>query len=142
MHCRVYILFVSVTSHVQDTDHPPQKLNKLLPFVAIGTVADCQSILEPTNRLLVKAGLSLISKEQTPYPGLDELTKQTALSDKQHQGYQIGSRDLAFTYSPILNSSGRMSHAKLSIQTLIADKSLAPSLAQELIETNQNANKM
>jgi single-stranded-DNA-specific exonuclease len=115
----------------------PKKLNKLLPFVAIGTVADCQSILEPTNRLLVKAGLSLISKEQTPYPGLDELTKQTALSDKQHQGYQIGSRDLAFTYSPILNSSGRMSHAKLSIQTLIADKSLAPSLAQELIETNQ-----
>ena len=31
------------------------KLNRLLPLVAIGTVADCQSIIEPTNRMLVKA---------------------------------------------------------------------------------------
>jgi single-stranded-DNA-specific exonuclease len=113
-----------------------KKMNRLLPFVAIGTVADCQSILEPTNRLLVKAGLNILNQGQTPYPGLNELTKQTALGDKQIQGYQIGSRDLAFTYSPILNSSGRMSHAKLSIDTLAASKTNAPKLAQELVATN------
>jgi single-stranded DNA-specific DHH superfamily exonuclease len=113
-----------------------KKMNRLLPFVAIGTVADCQSILEPTNRLLVKAGLNTINQGQIPYPGLNELTKQTALGDKQMQGYQIGSRDLAFTYSPILNSSGRMSHAKLSIDTLAANPGNSSLLAQELIATN------
>lgn len=123
------------------------RLNKLLPFVAIGTVADCQSVLEPTNRLLIKAGLKLMQQPICP-GGLKDLLFLTGLQAKIDQGYQLTSQDLAFILSPILNSSGRLTHARLSIRTLLADPNstvspnpdlypnLSQQLALELIETN------
>jgi single-stranded-DNA-specific exonuclease len=97
------------------------KLNRLLPFVAIGTVADCQSIIEPTNRLLVKAGLQILQKNTHKIHGLDQLMTRAGLSKKISEGYQLTSQDLGFVLSPILNSSGRISHARLSIATLLKD---------------------
>jgi single-stranded-DNA-specific exonuclease len=96
-------------------------LNRLLPLVAIGTVADCQSIIEPTNRLLVKAGLQIMQNNTHKIPGLDQLMTQAGLSKKISEGYQLTSQDLGFVLSPILNSSGRISHARLSIATLLKD---------------------
>ncbi len=124
------------------------RLNRLLPLVAIGTVADCQSILEPTNRLLVKAGLQIIQKNQHAINGLSELLVQTELASKMQNGYIIGSSDLGFTLSPILNSSGRLSHAKLSISVLLGNRSDEKSTqklfenTQKLIETNTNRKQM
>lgn len=113
-------------------------LNSLLGFVAIGTIADCQSILEPTNRLLVRTGLKIISTNQYSYLGLQALMVQTGLQDKINQGYILTSQDLGFILSPILNASGRISHAKLSIQTLLSDnRDKANLLANELIATNE-----
>lgn len=100
----------------------PKKLNKLLPFVAIGTIADCQSIAETTNRILVKAGLRIM-QHPSSFVGLEELLSQTGLRAKTYSGYKINSQDLAFTLSPILNSSGRLSHARLSIAALLCDNS-------------------
>lgn len=97
------------------------KLNRLLPLVAIGTVADCQSIIEPTNRLLVKAGLQILQSNSHKIAGLTELMNQANLSKKIQEGYQLTSQDLGFVLSPILNSSGRISHARLSIATLLKD---------------------
>jgi single-stranded-DNA-specific exonuclease len=114
------------------------RLNALLPFVAIGTVADCQSILEPCNRMLVKAGLKMLQEHKHNNQGLEQLLEQTGLSEKMNQGYQLTSQDLGFTLSPILNSSGRLSHAKLSISTLLADTPVkSKELAEKLIATNQ-----
>jgi single-stranded-DNA-specific exonuclease len=96
-------------------------LNRLLPLVAIGTVADCQSIIEPTNRLLVKAGLQILQNDTHKIVGLQELMTQTGLNKKLIEGYQLTSQDLGFVLSPILNSSGRISHARLSIATLLKD---------------------
>ena len=43
------------------------KLGDLLDYVALGTVADCVSLgSSETNRAIVKAGLSLIRKQQRP----------------------------------------------------------------------------
>jgi single-stranded-DNA-specific exonuclease len=98
------------------------KLNRLLPLVAIGTVADCQSIIEPTNRLLVKAGLQIMQNVTHKIVGLNELMAQAGLSKKISEGYQLTSQDLGFVLSPILNSSGRISHARLSIATLLKDQ--------------------
>jgi single-stranded-DNA-specific exonuclease len=95
------------------------KLNRLLPLVAIGTVADCQSIIEPTNRLLVKAGLQILQSSSHKIAGLAELMQEAGLSKKIQAGYQLTSQDLGFVLSPILNSSGRISHARLSIATLL-----------------------
>lgn len=123
-------------------------LNRLLPLVAIGTVADCQSILDTTNRLLVKAGLQIITKNQHRIEGLTELLIQTGLWAKMESGYQIGSQDLGFTLSPILNSSGRLSHAKLSISVLLGQKTNAENSeklvenTKKLIQTNTDRKQM
>ena len=136
-----------------------KKLNRLLPLVAIGTIADCQSIIEPTNRLLVKAGLSILQRGSHNIIGLNELIDQTGLKAKITQGYELNSMDLGFTLSPILNSSGRISHARLSITTLITNNRLtnqvnlvkenepffnqpAKELASILIQTNQDRKLM
>ena len=136
-----------------------KKLNRLLPLVAIGTIADCQSIIEPTNRLLVKAGLSILQRSSHNIIGLNELIDQTGLKAKIAQGYELNSMDLGFTLSPILNSSGRISHARLSITTLITNNRLtnqvnlvkenepffnqpAKELAASLIQTNQDRKLM
>jgi single-stranded-DNA-specific exonuclease len=125
-------------------------LNKLLPLVAIGTVADCQSILDQTNRLLVKSGLQILQNKKHGIVGLAELMNQTGLYKKMEAGYKLNSQDLGYTLSPILNSSGRISHARLSISTLIAESGnalipenqefrdlSAEDLAGRLIATNQ-----
>lgn len=106
-------------------------LNKLLPLVAIGTVADCQSILDQTNRLLVKSGLQILQNKKHGIIGLSELIEQTGLNKKMDAGYKLNSQDLGFTLSPILNSSGRISHARLSISTLITAK------GRSLVKENQ-----
>lgn len=125
-------------------------LNKLLPLVAIGTVADCQSILDQTNRLLVKSGLQILQNKKHGIVGLNELMNQTGLYKKMEAGYRLNSQDLGYTLSPILNSSGRISHARLSISTLVAESGnalipenqefrdlSAEDLAGKLIATNQ-----
>jgi single-stranded-DNA-specific exonuclease len=118
-----------------------KKLNRLLPLVAIGTIADCQSIREPHNRLLVRSGLYIIKTNQHDLDGLTALLDGTGLSQKMLQGYSIGSQDIAFTFSPILNSSGRMSHAKLSIALMLAQKdpSVMPYAGEGLIEGSSQA---
>lgn len=120
-----------------------KKLNPLLVYVAIGTVADCQSITEPTNRLLVKAGLQLFNNQNYHSLGLEQLAILTGLKAKQDQGYKVQSSDLGYLFSPILNSSGRISHARLSIELLISnDLEKAKLLATELIQTNNSRKEM
>lgn len=118
-----------------------KNLNKLLPFVAIGTVADCQSVIDPINRLLVKTGMQYLETSKGFYPGLKELIKQTGLAEKIDQGYLLSSQDMGYTLSPILNSSGRVTHAQLSIQSLIEEEN-PKQVASELIETNQQRKLM
>ncbi len=119
------------------------KLNTLLGLVAIGTMADCQSVLDPTNRLLVRSGLQIVQQGKHTLPGLHSLLQHSGLQNKLTQGYKLTSQDLSFVLGPILNSSGRISHARLSIETLIAqDSSQADLLAQELIATNENRKRL
>jgi single-stranded-DNA-specific exonuclease len=111
-------------------------LNKLLPFVSIGTIADAQSVLEPCNRLLIKAGIQVINNSKTYY-GLESLIQELGLREKMSTGYQIDSQDMAFLFSPILNASGRISHANISINTLIQNPSnQQTNLAKDLIQIN------
>lgn len=120
-----------------------KNLNKLLPLVAIGTIADCQSILDKTNRLLVKTGLTILEQNQHQIPGLSELMKQTGLDDKIKNRYALSSQDLAFTLSPILNSSGRISHARESIELLLENRvEEIQKLAIDLVAKNQTRKQM
>ncbi len=119
------------------------RLNILLPYVAIGTIADCQSIVEPTNRLLVKTGLQILQRQKFPHFGLEQLTNKLGLREKMEQGYRLNSQDLGYLYSPVLNSSGRISHAQLSIGALLASTNEeANQLAAQLIQTNQDRKQL
>jgi single-stranded-DNA-specific exonuclease len=120
-----------------------KNLNRLLPFVAIGTIADCQSVIEPTNRLLVRSGLSIMQAGKCSNPGLLELILQSGIQAKIEQGYKLTSQDLGFVLSPILNSSGRISHARLSISVLLENNhDIVKEFAGELIETNNQRKLM
>jgi single-stranded-DNA-specific exonuclease len=132
-------------------------LNLLLPYVAIGTIADCQSILDITNRMLVKGGLLFLQKGKYIGTGLKELIKQTGFEEKMRSGYVIGSQDLGFVFSPILNASGRMTHASHSLALVTYNNGSVPisevfqnrytgyscqQLASELITINNERKKM
>jgi len=129
-----------------------KKLNRLLPLVAIGTVADCQSILQTTNRILVKAGLKILNQKPNAVAGLNELLNLTYFSQKMESGYQLTSQEIAFYLSPILNSSGRINHSRLSIRTLLPSNFQFKSLpklnnpyqdfAKELVQTNKDRKAM
>lgn len=129
----------------------------VIGYVAIGTVADCQSMLDPTNRVLVKYGMKMLQKGEYYGSGLKELMKQTGLISKIEQGYVISSQDLGFVLSPILNASGRLTHAFHSLALLTSDGQRVPllrlkgedtsfdttieELASDLIQINEDRKK-
>jgi single-stranded-DNA-specific exonuclease len=141
--CLVWLAYFLEETNILHNNSSRTKLNSLLPFVAIGTIADCQSVLDPINRMLVRTGLSILQQKQYPFAGLAALMQLTGLQNKIDQGYKLSSQDLGYILSPILNSSGRISHANLSISVLLeSDKITAETLSQELIDTNTERKKM
>jgi single-stranded-DNA-specific exonuclease len=112
----------------------------LLDLVAIGTVADCHSLLGE-NRILVKYGLKVLAK--TKWPGLRALIKTSGLSQeggpsagtlfaKQPDTYTLG-----FVLAPRLNAAGRLEHADGALHLLTSENSdEAAQLAQDLEAIN------
>jgi single-stranded-DNA-specific exonuclease len=112
----------------------------LLDLVAIGTVADCHSLIGE-NRILVKYGLKVLAK--TKWPGLRALIKTSGLSPegapreaalfvKEPDTYTLG-----FVLAPRLNAAGRLEHADGALNLLTSENlDEAMKLAQSLEEIN------
>lgn len=104
----------------------------LLDLVAIGTVADCHSLLGE-NRILVKYGLKVLSK--TKWIGLKELMNAAALDlqTKPADTYTLG-----FVIAPRLNAAGRLEHANIALDLLMETSiSSATQKASALEAINQ-----
>ncbi|MBI4049675.1 MAG: single-stranded-DNA-specific exonuclease RecJ [Candidatus Doudnabacteria bacterium] len=102
----------------------------LLDLVAIGTVADCQS-LTGENRVLVSFGLKVLAK--TRWLGLKKLMAIAGLEGRELDTYALG-----FILAPRINAAGRIKHADLAFKLLVTeDENEASSLAQELNSLNQ-----
>lgn len=100
----------------------------LLDLVAIGTVADCQS-LTGENRILVSFGLKVLGK--TRWPGLRALLESSGIGER-FDTYTVG-----FVLAPRINAAGRILHAGTAFDLLVADnKTEAGRLAQELNKLN------
>ncbi|KAB7667301.1 single-stranded-DNA-specific exonuclease RecJ [Bacillus sp. B1-b2] len=102
----------------------------LLPFAAIGTIADLVS-LTGENRLLAKKGI--IALQETDNIGLHALYKQMKIDpltiDEETIGFMIG---------PRINAIGRLGSADPAVELLVTDdKELAEELALEMEETNK-----
>jgi single-stranded-DNA-specific exonuclease len=107
------------------------RLEKLLDFVALGTVADVAQ-LDRNNRILVSAGIRRIRNGQM-HPGIEALFEVSSRDPKKSNTF-----DLGFGLGPRLNAAGRLADMTLGIQCLIAkDLFQARKLAKELDSMNR-----
>lgn len=119
----------------------PEKIDHLkwaLDLVAIGTVADCVTLLFE-NRTLTKYGLVVLSK--TRRVGLLEMFRvgRIEISEDNFPDTQ----KIAFQIAPRINATGRMNHAGVSYKLVMEkDQVRARLLALEVEERNQERQKM
>jgi len=101
----------------------------LLDLVAIGTVADVQS-LTSENRILVSFGLKVLAK--TRWSGLKALL--AGLKDNKYDTFTLG-----FILAPRINAAGRIKHGDTAFKLLVEENFLeAEKLAIELNQLNQH----
>jgi single-stranded-DNA-specific exonuclease len=109
--------------------------DSLLDLAAIGTIADCVSLLGE-NRLMVRKGLMEIGR--TKRTGLKELMK---ISNIKPDG-EVDSWNIGFQIAPRINAAGRMDHANTAFALLMAKtQDEANRLAAELDHNNRMRQK-
>ncbi len=119
----------------------PEKIEQtkwMLDLVAIGTIADCVSLVGE-NRIFAKYGLMVLSK--TKRIGLKEIFKVgRLLIDEQNLP---DTRKVSFHIAPRINAAGRINHANLALD-LIMEKNVAEAreLALELEANNTERQKV
>lgn len=106
-----------------------------LELAAIGTVADLMPLLGE-NRIIVRE--ALIRMKHSHYAGIRALMTIGSINPQE-----ITSMDIAFSIAPRLNASGRLAHADIAVQLLIAeDDQTAIAYAAELDRLNQQRRQM
>ena len=104
-------------------------LLEMLPFVAIGTIADMVPLVN-SNRILARWGLQLLPSTQNP--GLRAIMKNL-----ETPAQNLNSSHISFGIAPLLNAVGRLSHAATAVNLLThLDGALAESAAGELADLN------
>ena len=104
-------------------------ISEILPYVAVGTVADLVPLIGE-NRYLVTKGLELIS--QGKHYGISRLLELAG-----YKG-QITSEQIAFGIAPRINASGRLDTVESAIKVLISDNKQEIEMAiQTLNELNK-----
>lgn len=117
---------------ISEEDYQPEWDKWLLDLVAIGTVADCHSLLGE-NRILVKFGLKVLQKSK--WIGLRQLVENAGLDIHTTPP---DSKTLGFTIAPRINAAGRLEHADIALQLLVTnDFAEAITLANRLEEINR-----
>ncbi|PCI39796.1 MAG: single-stranded-DNA-specific exonuclease RecJ, partial [Thiotrichales bacterium] len=106
-------------------------LSNLLDYVSLGTVADAVSLLNPTNRAIVLAGITLINNKQRPcWMALYKLLKKN--------NAQFTCEDLGFQIGPRINARGRVDDPHAALHFLMAkDLSTADKYLNILDKDNQ-----
>ena len=105
-----------------DTD-----MGKYLDLVALSTITDVMPLVG-INRHIVKYGLRKINELKRPF------FRELALSmEKASFGYE----DLGFQVGPRINAAGRLEHASLAVEALLATEDEAQQRVQLLSDVNQ-----
>ncbi len=110
---------------------PTPSFNFLLPYAAIGTVADLVT-LGAANRQLVRLGLQMIRRGEGPL-GIQALIAEAGLAPAY-----VTTTDISFALAPRINAAGRLASMRTGIDLLLStDKKNARALAAELSRTNE-----
>lgn len=108
---------------------------EILEIASIATVADIVE-LNGENRIIVQLGLELIKKGVNK--GVDALLKVSGVKNEN-----VDSRTLGFVIGPRLNSAGRIAHADLALNLLMAeDEEDVKKYASELNQLNAKRQSM
>ncbi len=91
-------------------------LKNYLDLVALGTVADVMDLVD-VNRILVKAGLEVISARKRP--GIWALCRQAGISE----GAAVTSEDISFRLAPRINAAGRLGDPEIAAKLLASRES-------------------
>jgi single-stranded-DNA-specific exonuclease len=117
---------------IDPEDYQPEWDKWLLDLVAIGTVADCHSLLGE-NRILVKFGLKVMQK--TKWLGLRQLVENAGIDIRKDT---VDSQTIGFTIAPRINAAGRLEHADVALALLVStDFAEAITLANRLEDINR-----
>lgn len=110
-------------------EHRPEpNLKAYLDMVAIGTIADLAP-LTYENRIFTKTGIEVINTGKNL--GIKALAAATGAQQNLNSG------DIAYKIAPRLNAAGRMEHASLGMDLLLAScPNRASALARELNRLN------
>ena len=109
-------------------------LQDLASFVALGTIGDSVSVAG-VNRILIQLGLRELSRSRLA--GLNALLKQSKVSG------ELNSHKIQFNIVPKLNAAGRMQHADLALDLLLAENpDEAEMLAIEVDKQNELRKKV
>lgn len=123
---------VIAVKQITAEEYNPEWDKWLLDLVAIGTVADCHSLLGE-NRILVTFGLKVLQKSK--WLGLKQLMDNAGIDCASSAP---DSKTLGFTIAPRINAAGRLEHADIALQLLTTqDFAEAITLANRLEEINR-----
>ena len=101
-----------------------------IQLVALSTLADLME-LKGENRIIVKQGLKEINKK--PRLGLVDL-----MAIQKILGSPIGTEDIAWNISPLVNATGRMGRPETAIELFLAkDSNDRTAKAQEIFKMNE-----
>lgn len=107
------------------------KGSEYVQLAALGTIADVARILGE-NRVLVRAGL--VALRLRPLPGV-----RAMLAVSGFRGTDVTETDVSFKLAPRLNAAGRMAHANLACELLLADDPThAGQLARDMERLNES----
>lgn len=113
---------VSTVRSAQGLEHVVGWEKWLLDLVAVGTVADCHSLLGE-NRLLVHYGLKVLAKSK--WSGLSKMLDVIGVDRSS-----LSTHTLGFLIAPRINAAGRLEHANIALDTLLAEDE---TRAEELV---------
>jgi len=126
-----------ITKSNLDEEKKGKLAERVLDLVAVGTVADCVSLLGE-NRILVIEGLKILNQQNRV--GLKELMEVAQIYNLNKK---INALNIGWQIAPRLNSAGRLDHANTAYELLITkDKKEAQALAVKLNEKNKERQKI
>jgi single-stranded-DNA-specific exonuclease len=110
-------------------------LKKYLDLVALGTVADVVPLVG-INRILVRAGLEVLSAKQRP--GVLALCERCGIADRE-----VLSEDISFKLAPRINASGRLGTPLVGVELLLAETAeAAQQPADTLVQLNEQRKQL
>lgn len=129
------VAFKVVQALLQEFGVSRDLLPSFIKLAAIGTLADVVPLVGE-NRVIAKFGLEGLTRG--PHgTGLEALLEESGLTGKRLDSFHIG-----FVMAPRLNAAGRMSHAGMAVDLLLARgrdgeaRAQARALAKQLTDEN------